>query len=369
MGGEHAAFSSPLSMTRFHALRVAELRRLTPDSVAIGFEAPGELKAAFAFTPGQYLTLRATIDGEDIRRCYSLCSTPADPILTVGVKQMEGGAFSTFANQRLRVGDMLDVMAPEGRFGLPGDQPGRHALAIAAGSGITPVLSIARSLLASDPAARFTLIYGNRTSASVMFAEELEDLKDRYLDRVAVTHVLSREPQDSELLHGRIDAARLRAFARGSVDLSDVDDVLLCGPEAMIAEARATLIELGFPPRRIHAEVFTPAARRQTFRAPEGVAAQQIVAEIDVKLDGHVRHFAMLASDENVIDAAAREGLDLPYSCKGGMCCTCRCRVMEGEVEMAVNYSLEPWELEAGFRLACQSRPKTARLSLDFDQI
>ena len=356
-------------MTRFHSLRVAEVRRLTPDAVAISFAVPDDLRPVFAFMPGQYLTLRATIDGEDIRRCYSLCSTPDAPLLTVGVKQVEGGAFSTFANQSLKVGDVLEVMAPEGRFALPGDQPGRHALAIVAGSGITPVLSIAARLLASDAAARFTLIYGNRTSASVMFAEEIEDLKDRYLERVAVTYVLSREPQDSPLLNGRIDGERLRAFAAGSIDLKSIDDVLLCGPEAMIAQARETLIELDFNPRRLHSEVFTPAARRETFRAPAGAAAQQVVAEIDMKLDGHVRHFTMLASDANVIDAAARAGIDLPYSCKGGMCCTCRCRAVSGEVEMAVNYSLEPWELESGFRLACQSTPKTATLSLDFDQI
>jgi ring-1,2-phenylacetyl-CoA epoxidase subunit PaaE len=356
-------------MSRFHALKVAEIRRQTSQSVSIGFAIPDELRGEFSFAPGQYLTLRALIDGEELRRCYSICAAPDENFLRIGVKKVEGGAFSTFANEDLRPGDILEVMPPEGRFICPEGAPGRHLLAIAAGSGITPILSIAKSLLARDAEARFTLIYGNQTSGSVMFAEDIEDLKNRCLQRFSVVHILSREPQDVPLLHGRINAERIAALATGVVDLATVDHAFLCGPEGMIAEARSALQALGLPGERIRSERFTASAPRQRFRAPSKAELGAVVSHVSVKLDGKRHAFDMLASDENIIDAAARAGIDLPYSCHGGMCCTCRCKLEKGEVAMAVNYSLEEWETKAGFVLACQSTPKTAEISLDFDQM
>jgi ring-1,2-phenylacetyl-CoA epoxidase subunit PaaE len=356
-------------VSRFHALKVAEVSRQTSDSVAIGLVVPEELRGEFAFAPGQYLTLRAAIDGEDLRRSYSICSGAHEGLLRIGVKSVDGGAFSRFANTNLKPGDLVDVMPPDGRFTLRDGKAGRHVLGIAAGSGITPILSIAKSLLARDPIARFTLIYGNQTSHSVMFAEEIEDLKNRELGRLAVLHVLSREPHDVPLLSGRIDGAKIKALARGAVDMADVDEAFLCGPEGMITGARAALVELGIASERVRSELFTPSAPRARFERAAPAEPGIVVSRVTVTLDGKRGSFDMLGSDENVIDAAARVGIELPYSCKGGMCCTCRCKVETGEVEMAVNYSLEEWETKAGFVLACQATPRTAEVGLDFDQM
>lgn len=356
-------------MSRFHPLKIEEIRRETRDSVSLRLGVPEALKPQFAFRPGQYLTLRATIDGEDIRRSYSICSGVDDGALRVGIKKVEGGAFSTFANENLKPGDVIEVMAPEGRF-TPAEGVGRHLLGIAAGSGITPILSIAKSALARDPAARVTLIFGNRTSLSVMFAEEIEDLKNIHLGRFSVIHLLSREAQDIELLQGRITGEKIRELGKGIVDFADIDEAFLCGPVAMVAEAKAVLPTLGVAPEKIRSELFTPSEKRKAFKPKvvDGEAAR-VVSAVTAVLDGKAHRFDMLSTDENLVDAAARVGIDLPYSCKGGMCCTCRCKVEEGEVAMATNYSLEPWELEAHFVLGCQSLPKTPVLKVNFDHM
>ncbi|OYU48026.1 MAG: hypothetical protein CFE31_13585 [Rhizobiales bacterium PAR1] len=356
-------------MSRFHALKVTEIRRETPESISIRFAVPEALKADFAFQPGQYLTVRTMIDGEEIRRSYSICSGLDEGALRVGIKRVAGGAFSTYANENLKPGDVLEVMPPEGRFTPKLDRKGLHALGIAAGSGITPILSIAKTLLARDDAARFTLVYGNQTTHSVMFAEEIEDLKNRYLGRFTVVHILSREAQDVPVLAGRITAERLRDLANGILDVKTVDEAFLCGPEGMVAEAKSALTAMGVPADHIRTELFTASAPRKHFKPLTPAEAGAVLAEVNVTLDGKGHRFEMLASDENIIEAAARHGIDLPYSCKGGMCCTCRCKVTAGAVEMAVNYSLEPWETEAGFVLSCQSTPKTAEVTLDFDEM
>jgi ring-1,2-phenylacetyl-CoA epoxidase subunit PaaE len=355
-------------MSQFHALTVADVRRETPDSVSVRFLVPDALAPAFAFRPGQYLTLRATIGGEEIRRSYSICSGVDDGDLRVGIKKVSGGAFSTYANENLKAGDSVDVMPPAGRFtAVPSAGDNRHMLGVAAGSGITPVLSIIRSLLAREPGTRVTLVYGNRTSSSVMFAEEIEDLKNRHLGRFSIAHVFSRESQDVEVLSGRINAGKIRALAAGALDLASVTDAYLCGPQVMVVEAKTALAALGVAPERIRSELFTASEPRNNFRPPAEEAAAEPIASISVRLDGARHAFDMLAGDESVIAAAERAGLELPYSCRGGMCCTCRCRVEEGTVEMAVNYSLEEWETRAGFILACQARPTTGMLALDFD--
>ncbi|MFM9976212.1 MAG: 1,2-phenylacetyl-CoA epoxidase subunit PaaE [Beijerinckiaceae bacterium] len=373
-------------MSRFHSLAVREVRRETKDSVSLRFTVPDALKQQFVYAPGQYLTLRAMINGEDIRRSYSICSGLDDDALCIGIKKVDGGAFSTFANESISIGDHLDVMPPQGRF-VSSMAPlsdkhvigshvlgrhvlGRHILGIAAGSGITPVLSIMRSVLARERLSRVTLIYGNQTSASVMFAEEIEDLKNRHLGRLSVVHVLSREAQDVALLSGRISADKLHALAAGIIDFSSVDEAFLCGPVAMVDAARTTLETLGVASARIRSELFQSSAPRQSF-TPVSTRheAEVVVSRITIGLDGKRHVLDFLESDDNLIDAAARIGLELPYSCKGGMCCTCRCKVEGGAATMAVNYSLEAWEIAAGFSLGCQLRPTTPELMLDFDQL
>ncbi|MCC6008020.1 MAG: 2Fe-2S iron-sulfur cluster binding domain-containing protein [Rhodobacteraceae bacterium] len=351
-------------MPAFHELRIAEIRPEAEDAVALSLDLPETLREAYAFRPGQYLTLRAEIDGVDVRRSYSLCSLPGEDRLTVGIRHVPGGLFSGLAHQGLMPGDKLRVMTPEGRFVL-GDE--ERILLIAAGSGVTPMLSIARAALARG--AEVTLVYGNRTTGSIMFREALDALKDRYMDRLTLIHILSREGQDVPLLEGRIDAGKLSALARtGAIDPGRADGVFVCGPGEMIDAVSQALVGLGVPEGGIHSERFTPAegvrgappSERASRAASDGVS-------VEVILDGARRRFALGAGDASIIDAAHRQGLELPFSCKGGMCCTCRCRVVEGAAEMAVNYSLQPWEVEAGFTLACQARPVTERLVLDFD--
>jgi ring-1,2-phenylacetyl-CoA epoxidase subunit PaaE len=345
----------------FHDLTISAVRPEGDGAVAVSFDVPAPLAGTFAFAPGQYLTLRATVGGQDLRRSYSIASAPGDA-LTVGIKHVEGGAFSSFA-QGLEVGDVLQVMPPEGRFVLRDEA---RLVLVAAGSGITPMVSIAAAALAQG--SEVTLIYGNRSTGSIMFRDALDALKDRHTDRFALIHVLSREPQDVDLLNGRIDGSKVLALGRaGAVDLAGADGVFLCGPGAMIDEVAGALADC-VPSGRLHFERFYAEADGPR---PARSAAAAVVAEagvaVEVVLDGARRRFRVEAGDDNVVDAAARAGLELPFSCKGGMCCTCRCKVVEGQAEMAVNYSLEPWEMEAGFTLACQARPVTDRLVLDFD--
>jgi ring-1,2-phenylacetyl-CoA epoxidase subunit PaaE len=347
----------------FHELTVAEVRPEGPEAVAIRLDVPEGLREAFAFRPGQYLTLRAEVGGADIRRSYSIASLPGEG-LWVGVKHVPGGAFSGFA-QGLRPGDRLQVMPPEGRFVDPGCA---RLLLVAAGSGITPMVSLAGAALARG--AEVTLVYGNRRSETIMFRETLERLKDRHLDRFTLVHVLSREEQDVPLLNGRVDGDRIARLAQaGVVDPAGADGVFLCGPGEMIDAVEEACLSLGVAPEKIHHERFFMAgeAPARAPRSPEAEAAAADGVTVDVLLDGATRRISMEAGDESVLAAGERQGLELPYSCRGGMCCTCRCRVTEGRAEMAVNYSLEPWELEAGFVLACQARPLTGRLTLDFD--
>ena len=353
----------------FQDLTIAEVRRETPDAVSLTFDVPEDLGAAFAFRPGQYLTLRAEVNGEDLRRSYSICAAPGER-LRVGVKRIEGGRFSTYATG-LKPGDRIRVMPPEGRFGVePG---GRHDyLLIGAGSGVTPLLSIARAVLAAEPESEVTLVYGNREAASIMFHEELEDLKDRFLSRFRLVNVLSRESHDVELFHGRVDDGRLRALAAaGLITPAQADGAFLCGPGEMIDACAATLADLGAAPDRIHFERFTPAEDAPPPKPVSEAAARaaEAGAEVTAILDGARKSFALRGEGTKVLDAAHAAGLELPYSCAGGMCCTCRCRVVEGSAEMAVNWSLEPWEIEAGYVLACQARPTSEKLVLDFDAV
>ena len=357
---------------RFHALAVAEVRRETPDAVSVALSVPPDLRDAFRFTPGQYLTLRRAFDGEEVRRSYSICSGPDDGELRVGVKRVPGGRFSTWIAESLKPGDTLDASPPEGRFGLVPDPAAapRTVLGVACGSGITPVLSIARGLLAREPRSRVVLLYGNRSASDIMFREALEDLKDRHLARLTVVHVLSREKHELAALHGRLDRERVLSLVPGLVRPGEVAAAFLCGPSGMAEAATDALLSLGVLPERIHVERFTPAGGVAAPRAaaPRRPAAADTppAAMLEVVSEGVTRTVPVLP-DETVLEAGLRAGLDLPWSCRNGMCCTCRAKVTAGEVAMDVNYSLQPWETEAGFVLTCQSRPKTPAVAVDYD--
>ncbi len=352
---------------RFHSLTISDLRRETDDAVSLAFAVPDELRDEYGYTPGQYLTLRAAIDGEDVRRSYSICSGLDDGELRVAIKRVEGGAFSTWVNEQLRAGDALDVMTPDGRFGVPIESgSSRTLVAFAAGSGITPILSIAKTVLKHETG-RFFLFYGNRTTAGIMFREQLEDLKDRYMSRLAVFHVLSREQQDLAVLNGHLDAAKVGLAMRAIVPVASVDQAFVCGPQPMIEGLEKALAALGMARERVHVERFTPGVGGRP--RPVVVAASAQPKAIVTVISEGARFDIPVADGEAIIDAAIRAGRSLPYSCKGGMCCTCRAKLIEGRVEMTVNYSLEPWETDAGYVLTCQSHPMTERVVIDYDQV
>lgn len=356
----------PVSLT-FHRLRIADRRQETPDAVSLAFAVPDAMRPVFAFRPGQYLTLRARIAGQELRRAYSICSAPDDGELRVAIRQVSGGAFSPYATTALQPGDMIDVMPPQGRFGaLPAPSAPRLYLALAAGSGITPILSILSAALAREPDSRFILLYGSRDTAHILFRGALEDLKDRHLHRLTVLHVLSREAQDIAALSGRLDPARLRALLPGLAAPASIDQAFLCGPAAMLDTLPAVLAELGLPPARLQVERFETTSPPRPAPPPAAEAAHVALATI---IHDGARHTVPVAAGETVLDAALRAGLDLPWSCHAGMCSTCRARISEGSVRMAANFSLEPWETAAGYALTCQAHPTSPHLVADFDQV
>lgn len=356
-----------MTVPRFHDLTISDLRRETADAVSLAFAVPQELRPDYEFTPGQYLTLRAAIDGEDVRRSYSVCSGLDDDELRVVVKRVAGGAFSGWVSEQLRIGDSLAVMTPGGRFGVPIEAGSTRTLvAFAAGSGITPVMSILKTVLRRE-AGRFFLFYGNRSTADIIFREQLEDLKDRYLSRLAVFHVLSREQQDLPMLNGHLDAGKIGVLLRSVVPVASVDQAFVCGPQPMIEGLEKALSDLGMPRDRVHVERFTPGVGGHP--RPVAVMPGAHPKAIATVISEGARFDFPVAEGEAIIDAAIRAGRSLPYSCKGGMCCTCRAKVVEGKVEMTVNYSLEPWETDAGFVLTCQSHPVTERVVIDYDQV
>jgi ring-1,2-phenylacetyl-CoA epoxidase subunit PaaE len=351
-------------MSKFEELKVVDVRPETHNAVSISLAAPDD--EAWRFSPGQYLTLRANIDGQDVRRPYSICAGLDEGLLRVGIKKVPDGVFSTYACEQIRVGQTLQVMPPQGKFSwFTPETEGVHHVGFAAGSGITPILSIAKSVLSRRADDRFTLFYGNKMTAEVMFLEELADLKDRYMERFRTLHLFSRETTDVELTQGRLDAGKVKALAaQNHFRPESVDVAYVCGPGDMIDAVERGLTELGVDADKVRAERFTPASGSEP--RPKASQAEGQGRTVEAILDGTHRVLTVLP-EEDVVSAAARQGVDVPYSCAGGMCCTCRCRLVEGEVDMATNYSLEAWELEAGFVLACQSRPITDRVVLDFD--
>jgi ring-1,2-phenylacetyl-CoA epoxidase subunit PaaE len=355
-------------MSKFYPLTVAAVKHETRDAIAVTFNVPRELKETFAYQQGQHLTLRTMIKGEDVRRSYSICAAVQDERLRVAIKRTPGGLFSTWALEALQPGATLDVMPPMGHFNVPLDaQSERHYLAFAAGSGITPILSILKTTLLAEPKSRFTLFYGNRASSSVIFRDELTDLKDVFMERLNLVYVMSREQQDIELFNGRITQDKCQQFLRHWVRAEDFDVAFICGPEDMMHGVSNALQEAGMPKERIRIELFAASIPKHEHKPRPVEAGVRHETEVTVIMDGSHTSFTMDKDKESVLDAGLRAGIDMRYSCKGGVCSTCRCKVLEGQVEMDVNYALEDYEVARGFVLSCQSFPVTDKVVIDFD--
>lgn len=351
-------------MTVFHRLSIAAIERDTPDAVAVTFDIPDALREQYRYRPGQHLTLKALINGENLRRCYSICSSPNEETLKIGVKAIYEGRFSNFINQQLNVGDSLDVMIPQGQFGYqPETHTHAHYLAVAAGSGITPLLSIIKATLQTELKSHFVLIYGNRNSRSVMFKESISDLKNRFAERFQVLYLFSQELQDSELLSGRISQQQLLALGNTLLNFKQFDHAFICGPESMMDEVHDTLVSYGIPKEFVHTERFNTSGAKFKPTAAKSNETRQV----SIHLDGRTLNISMDSQDDSILDAALRQGADLPYACKGGVCATCKCKLRSGEVEMGVNYSLEPDQIADGYILSCQAWPKGDGVVLDFD--
>ncbi|AMO23980.1 phenylacetate-CoA oxygenase/reductase subunit PaaK [Ramlibacter solisilvae] len=363
-----------MSSVLFHSLRVKAIQPDTAEAVVVSFEVPQELREVFGFTQGQYLTLRKEIEGQDLRRSYSICAGVDDGELRVGVRKVKGGVFSNWINEHLQPGDTVNVMAPQGRFFVPIEaESKRHHVGIAGGSGITPILSIMKTVLAREPASRFTLIYGNRSLRSTMFKEEIEDLKDRYMTRLVLHHVFSDEHTDAPINMGLMDRGKIEAFLGTVVPAAGIDHAYICGPFQMNDEAEAALLAAGVPEEGVHVERFgiaQPAAGAGqvgavVHEAKPGDAEQ---ARITIIRDGLKREIQFYKDQPSILDCASAAGLEVPFSCTSGVCGTCRAKVMEGDVRMERNFALDRHEVAAGFVLTCQAHPMTERVVLSFDE-
>lgn len=360
-----------MSAPRFYPLKIKDIRPETVDCVSVALEVPEDLRDTFRFAPGQYLTFRSQLQDGEIRRSYSICSCPAEGELRVAIKKVEGGRFSTYANHELKAGDTLDVMTPMGKFTPKRtDIAHKHYVAIAAGSGITPIMSIMKHVLETEPGSSFTLIYGNRNRNTIIFREDIEGLKNRYMQRLRVYHILSRELMDVPLFNGRITADKIDEFCHALIDIKTIDEAFICGPEDMILSVRERLTNMGVPSAHVHMELFSspdqPKATHQKWVA-DHAADNGPVSKVSITLDGVTFEMDLAYNGDSILDAALKQGADLPYACKGGVCCTCRAKITEGTVDMEVNYALEPDEVEKGFVLTCQAHPRTDRVAVDFD--
>jgi ring-1,2-phenylacetyl-CoA epoxidase subunit PaaE len=356
-------------MSKFYPLSVAAVHNETRDTIAVTFNVPPELKDSFQYQQGQHLTLRALINDEDVRRSYSICSAVHDSLLRVAIKRTQGGLFSTWANDTLKPGAVLEVMPPMGHFNVPlAAEQMRNYVAFAAGSGITPILSIIKTTLATEPHSRFTLFYGNRASSTVIFKEELTDLKDIYMDRLQLAYVMSREQQDIELFNGRITKEKTEQLLKHWIRVEDIDVAFICGPEDMMLGVSAALQEAGMPKHDIKVELFAASIPKHQHKPRALPADVPHETQVTVIMDGNHTSFTMDKDKESILDAGLRAGIDMRYSCKGGVCSTCRCKLVEGKVDMDVNYALEDYEIARGFVLSCQSFPVTDKVVVDFDQ-
>jgi len=336
----------------------------------VAFDIPPASAADFIFTHGQNITIKKIIDGEELRRSYSICAAPYEKELRIAIKQVDGGKFSSFANLNLKAGDELEVLPPTGKFNTSlQESNAKQYVAFAAGSGITPVLSIIKTTLQTEPGSTFTLVYGNRSRSSILFFEELEGLKNKYVERFNFINILSREKTDVPINLGRIDADKLIALSK-LISYKSIDEFFVCGPEQMIFTVKAFLEAEAIETKKIHFELFTTPGQKQGAvgnRQKDKKEEGGIKSNITVKLDGRSFDFDLGFDSDNILDAALQQGADLPYACKGGVCCSCKARLVEGEVEMEVNWGLEQEEIEQGFILTCQSHPKTKRVVVDYD--
>jgi ring-1,2-phenylacetyl-CoA epoxidase subunit PaaE len=354
---------------KFHSLQIKNIRKETKSCVSISFDLPKELQADYQYLSGQYLTLRSTIQGEDVRRSYSLCSAPSDQEWRVAIKQVENGVFSTFALHELKEGDFLDVMNPMGNFKLETSPENEKSYVLfAAGSGVTPIFSIAKSILREEPMSHVTMFYGNQGFSEVIFREELENLKNEYLDRFCLVHLFSRENIGNAIQKGRIDEQKCLDLHKAFLQNEQIDDVFICGPEQMTQEVSATLIKLGVEKSQIKTELFGTNVVTKNRLVDTARVHTDSHCDVTVVLDGRQFTFSMEKDKQSVLEAGLSQGLDLRYSCKGGVCSTCRCKVTEGKVDMDMNYALEDYEIARGFVLSCQSFPATNTLTIDFDQ-
>ena len=354
----------------FYPLRIKKINKETDQCVSVEFDIPESLSNSFQFKQGQSLTMRTNLDGEEVRRTYSLCSSPLDKKWKVAIKKVDGGLFSSFANDNLKEGDLLDVMEPVGKFYTDLDPSNKkNYLAFAAGSGITPVISIIKTVLKTEPQSTFTLVYGNRSRSSIIFFEELEGLKNKFIERFSFINVLSRERTETPINFGRIDIGKLTELEK-LIDYKKMDEIFICGPEEMIFCVKNFIEQKDISEKKIHFELFTTSGQKKK----SGVGSQESgvkegpQSKITVKVDGRSFDFDLsLNSDTTILDAALKQGADLPFACKGGMCCTCKAKLLEGEVEMDVHWGLEHEEVEQGYILTCQSHPKTEKVVVDFD--
>lgn len=359
-------------MKQFHSLTVANKQPETQDSVRIVLDVPDALRSEYAFKAGQHLPIQIERGGKKLRRTYSICSGQGEWPLQIGVRIQPGGGFSEFVVHELNVGDSLDVMPPNGQFHADLDAANeKQYLGFAAGSGITPILSIITSVLQAEPASRFALFYGNRMQTTTMFIDDLFALKNRYPERLQLHFLFSREEQEFEVAGGRLDEAKVRELYKHFCSGSEPDEAFVCGPDTMIRTVTDTLIDVGMPPEMVHSERFGVARKGRGDKGSAAVSPDKVsapVSRVTVVMDGHRKSFEMSRAGTNIVDAAAAQGVELPYSCKGGVCATCRTHVEKGDVEMATNYGLEPWEVEKGFVLACQSTPVSDEVLLDYDK-
>ena len=353
----------------FHPLLVKEVRRETPECVSVSFHVPDERKDAFRYLAGQYITLKAVVDGQELRRSYSICSCPLDGELRIAVKEVPGGRFSGFVNRRLQAGDTIEAMTPLGRFCPPiGDGQAKRYMAFAAGSGITPIASIAKTVLRTEPESTFLLVYGNRSRNLIIFREEIEALKNLYMERLQVIHVLSRERTEADLNSGRIDREKCLRIDSAIMPFASVDEFFVCGPSGMIDAVTECLAGKGIPRERLHIERFHADGKAAaTRRIAEDAGESSRKSNISVTLDGVESRFELDFNGPSILDAAMSNGLDVPFACKGGMCCTCRAKLEKGEVDMELNYALTPEEVAEGYILTCQSHPRTSEVQVNYD--